>query len=130
MNKATTALAGEVTMTGSDARKLVLVRIGHTVVYMVMVAAVFVLLYAGATGYAGRWLWVALALLGCETVVFLGNGARCPLTDLAVRYGAETGYAFDSFLPERVTRYTFRFFGSLMGLGLVLLALRHTGHLG
>jgi hypothetical protein len=41
-----------------------------------------------------------------------------------VRYGAEQGYAFDTFLPERATRHTFRFFGTLMLVGLVLLALR------
>jgi hypothetical protein len=62
--------------------------------------------------------------------VFAGNGFRCPLTALAVRYGAEKGYAFDTFLPERVTRYTFRVFGTLMGVGLVLLALRWVGALG
>ena len=51
-------------------------------------------------------------------------------TALAVSYGAEKGYAFDTFLPERVTRHTFRFFGSLMLLGLVLLALRWVGAIG
>jgi hypothetical protein len=47
-----------------------------------------------------------------------------------VRYGAEKGYAFDTFLPERVTRYTFRVFGTLMVLGLALLALRWAGVVG
>lgn len=114
----------------SDDRLLALVRTVHTAIYLVMVAAIFVLLYAGATGYVGSWLWVALGLLAVETVVFVGNGLKCPLTALAVSYGAETGYAFDTFLPERVTRYTFRFFGSLMVFGLVLLALRWAGALG
>ena len=91
-------------------------------IYIVMAASTFVLVYAGLTGSRGWWLWVALALLGTETVVFVGNGMRCPLTALAVSYGAEKGYAFDTFLPERVTRHTFRFFGSLMLLGLVCVA--------
>ena len=43
----------------------------------------------------------------------VGNGFKCPLTGLAVKYGATKGYAFDTFLPERVTRLTFRVFGSL-----------------
>jgi len=108
----------------TDAKKLALVRGLHTAIYVVMVAAIGVLLYAGATSYAGIWLWVALGLLGTETVVFVGNGFACPLTDIAVRFGAEKGYAFDTFLPERVTRYTFRFFGSLMFVGLMMLAAR------
>jgi len=114
----------------SDARRLAMVRAVHTAIYVVMVASIVTLLYAGATGYAGPWLWVALGLLAIESVVFVGNGMRCPLTALAVSYGAEKGYAFDTFLPEHVTRHTFRFFGSLMGVGLALLALRWAGVLG
>jgi len=109
---------------------LALVRGGHAVVYLVMVVAILVLLYAGVTAYAGPWLWVALGLLAAEATVFVGNGFKCPLTALAVRYGAEKGHAFDTFLPERVTRHTFRFFGSLMVLALSLLAVRWAGLLG
>ena len=85
------------------------------------------LVYAGLTGVQGWWLWVALGLLAVETVVFAGNGMTCPLTALAIRYGAEKGYAFDTFLPERATRHAFRFFGSLMLVGLVLLAMQWLG---
>lgn len=113
----------------NDAHRLAAVRGVHTAVYVVMVVAIIVLLYAGATGYVGPWLRVALGLLAGETVVFVGNGFRCPLTAMAVRYGAETGHAFDTFLPERVTRQTFRFFGSLMGVGLLMLAVRSLGAL-
>ena len=87
-------------------------------------------MYAGVTGTQGAWLWIALALLGVEVVVFVGNGMRCLLTALAVRYGAETGYVFDTFLPERATRYTFNFFGTLMVIGVGLLVLRWVGVLG
>lgn len=37
------------------------------------------------------WLWTALILIAIEVVVFAGNGLRCPLTALAVRYGGEKG---------------------------------------
>jgi hypothetical protein len=114
----------------SDSQLLTAVRAAHTAVYLVMVSAILVLLYAGATAYVGVWLWVSLGLLGAETVVFVGNGFKCPLTALAVRYGATTGVAFDTFLPERVTRYTFRFFGSLMVVGLLTLIARHVGTIG
>jgi len=114
----------------SDAQRLSLVRWVHTAIYLVMVSAIVVLLYAGITGYDGIWLWVSLGLLAVESVVFIGNGMKCPLTAMAVRYGAEKGHAFDTFLPERVTRNTFRFFGSLMVAGLILLAVRWMGLLG
>jgi hypothetical protein len=114
----------------SDARRLALVRGIHTGIYFVMVGAILVLLYAGVTGYIGWWLWASLGLLAVEAVLFVGNGMKCPLTAIAVRYGAETGHAFDTFLPERITRNTFRFFGSLTVLGLARLAVRWMGLLG
>jgi hypothetical protein len=43
---------------------------------------------------------------------FLGNGMSCPLTALAVRYGAERGGGPGTLLPERITRHTFWFFGT------------------
>ena len=114
----------------TDRQLLTLIRTIHTAIYLVMALSTFVLVYAGATGSQGTWLWLALVLLAVEVVVFVGNGMRCPLTALAVRYGAETGYVFDTFLPERATRYTFNFFGTVMVVGLGLLILRWVGLLG
>ena len=48
----------------------------------------------------------ALVASGIETVLFADNGMKCPLTALAVSYGAEKGCAFDTFLPGRATRHT------------------------
>lgn len=111
----------------TDPQRLSLIRAVHTAIYIVMAASTFVLVYAGITGVTGTWLWVAVSLLAVETAVFTGFGFKCPLSALAVRYGARTGHVFDTFLPERVTRYTFRFFGTLMAIGLLLLAARWFG---
>lgn len=110
--------------------KLALIRGVHTAIYLVMAGSTLALVYAGVTGANGWWLGVVIALLAIETAVFVGNGFRCPLTALAVAYGAERGYAFDTFLPEPVTRLTFRVFGSLMVFGLALLTLRWADLLG
>ena len=69
-------------------------------------------------------LLVAVILISIEVIVFVASGMKCPLTDLAKKYGAEKGYAFETFLPEALTKYTFRFFGLLLVIGLILLALR------
>lgn len=114
----------------TDSQLLALVRTVHTAIYLMMAASTFVLVYAGITGAQGAWLWLALVLLVVETAVYVSNGMRCPLTALAVRYGAEKGYAFDTFLPERATQYTFNFFGSVMIVGLSLLLLRWVGAWG
>jgi hypothetical protein len=108
----------------TDAQRLAIVRSVHTAIYIVMAVSTFVLLYAGITGWRSVWLWVAMAMLGVEVIVFVGSGMKCPLSALAVKYGAGTGHVLDTFLPEPVTRYTFRFFGAIMLLGLILLVAR------
>lgn len=114
----------------TDAGRLAIIRAVHTAIYLVMAASTFVLLYAGITGQTGIWLWVVLTMLAVETAVFAGFGFKCPLSALAVKYGARTGHVFDTFLPERVTRYTFRFFGTVMAIGLLLLVARWSHLLG
>jgi hypothetical protein len=103
-------------------RPLTLVRAVHTVIYLVMATSTLAVLYAGITGAAGAWLWIAGALVGVESAVFLGNGLKCPLTAVAVKYGSGDGA--DTFLPERFTRHTFHIFGPLIVIGAVLVALR------
>jgi hypothetical protein len=112
------------------AANLALIRALHTAIYLVMAASVLAIFFAGATGAMGTWLWVALVLAAGESAVFFGNGMKCPLTAVAVRYGASTGHVFDTFLPERATRYTFRVFGTLLVVGVALLAARWGGWIG
>ena len=69
-------------------------------------------------------------LVTVEVFVFVGNGMSCPLTALAVRYGAERGGGPGTLLPERITRHTFWFFGTLLPAGLVLLLVRQLGAIG
>ncbi len=111
----------------TDAGRLWIVRGLHTAIYIVMSAACFAVLYAGISGQSGVWLHVALALVAIEVVVFVGFGLKCPLTAVAVRYGARPDGPYDTFFPERCTRHTFRVFGPLITLGLILNALRWFG---
>lgn len=108
----------------TDPQRLAAIRAIHTGIYLVNAAAILVIDYAGVTGRAGPWLTVALVLAGFEAVVFVGSGMKCPLTAVAVRYGADHGAIFDTFLPERLTRHTLRIFGPLLAVGLLLLAAR------
>lgn len=103
---------------------LSLVRALHTGIYLMMASASFVVLFGALMGRYGLWLWVALVLVGVETAVFLGFGLKCPLTALAVKYGASSLRPADTFLPERMTRHTLQVFGPLIGVSVILLAAR------
>jgi hypothetical protein len=67
---------------------------------------------------------VAAGLVAGESIVFAFAGLKCPLTAIAVRYGAGQDGLFDTFLPERMTRHTFRIFGPLIVLAFTLLIAR------
>ena len=112
-----------------DPQRLAALRALPTGIYLVMASACFVVLYGGITGGRGPWLWAAAGLVGLETLVFAFSGLRCPLTAIAVRYGAaedsgRPGAVFDTFLPERLTRLTAWIFGPIIVVGFGLLAWR------
>ncbi len=56
-------------------------------------------LYAGLAGRTDRRVGMAGAVVAGETLVFAGNGFRCPLSGLAERYGAQRGSVTDIYLP-------------------------------
>ena len=112
----------------NDAQMLAAVRLVHTLIYLVNAGACFVLLYAGLSGFSGELLWISMALVAGEAAILFANRRRCPLSGIAVRYGAkETEFFYDTFLPERLTRYTVHFFSAVVLLGLALLVLRGLG---
>lgn len=88
-----------------------------------MVVAIFYILYAAIVGAFGILLYISLGLLALEGIVFFGNGMKCPLTALAKRYGDPKGYVGDTLFPERCTKYTFRVFGSILLIALLILLL-------
>jgi hypothetical protein len=110
--------------------RLTLVRTAHDIVYVVMAVATLAVLYAGLTGVKGPWLSIALALIAIEVAVFVGFGMKCPLAILAIRYGAETGHAFEATLSPRMSRAAFLTVDTIGAVGLTLLAARWTGLLG
>ena len=101
-----------------------MVKTVHTAIYMVEVAAIAYILFAGISGRRGAYLRHAFVLVAAEAAVFIGSGRRCPLTGLAQRLGDPQGYVGDTFFSERCTRHTFSVFGSLFALGTALVAAR------
>jgi hypothetical protein len=65
---------------------------------------VLYVLYTGLRGRTDRRAGIAGAIIAGETLVFAGNGFRCPLTELAGRLGAQSGSVTDIFLPKWLAR--------------------------
>ncbi len=61
-------------------------------------------LYAGFAGRSDRRAGIAAGVVAAETLLFAGNGFRCPLTQVAERLGAEHGSVTDIYLPRWFAR--------------------------
>ncbi len=57
-------------------------------------------LYAGFTGRSDRRTGAAAGVVAGESLIFLANECRCPLTQVAERLGAERGSVSDIYLPR------------------------------
>jgi hypothetical protein len=103
---------------------LTAIKAAHTIIYGVMVAAIFYVLYCGITGIVDVMLGMSIGLVCLEGVVFFSNGRKCPLTNLAQRYGDPKGYVGDLFCPKWLSRRTFSIFTTLFLIGLMLVVFR------
>lgn len=84
---------------------LVVVKSLHTLIWFLVEASVGYLIYAGLRKRTGRDVTVAASIVVAESVVFLANGASCPLTPLAESLGAESGSVTDIYLPRWLAHY-------------------------
>lgn len=72
----------------------------HTLAWLSIESCVLYVLEAGFTGRTDKRVGIAVAVVVGESLVFVGNGFRCPLTQLARRYGAHSGSVTDIYLPD------------------------------
>jgi hypothetical protein len=79
---------------------VVAVKALHTMVWVSIEACVAYVLWAGIAGRTDKRVGKAAAVVVGDSLVFAGNGFRCPLTELATRYGAESDSVTDIYLPR------------------------------
>lgn len=87
-------------MTAGDERALAALKTAHTSIWLVVEAAMAYLIVSGLRRQTDRRAALAAAVVATESIVFLGNGARCPLTIMATRLGAGSGSVTDIYLPS------------------------------
>ena len=105
--------------------QLVMLKSFHTGIFLFMSGCILYVIYCGAVRRYDWTLGLALGALTLEIIVFLGNGRRCPLTDLALKYGDSTGndWIADIFLPRWAAQMIVPVSSLLLILGLVLLVI-------
>lgn len=72
----------------------------HTLIWFSVESCMVYLLYSGVAGRSDRRVAVAAAVVAGESLIFLANGASCPLTELAVPLGGSRAPVTDIYLPK------------------------------
>ena len=75
------------------------VKLFHTLAWFSIESCMGYVLCAGLTGRSDRRTAIAAGVVAGEGVIFLANGCRCPLTQVAERLGARRGSVTDIYLP-------------------------------
>jgi hypothetical protein len=83
---------------------LTAIRLLHTLVWLSVESCMAYLLYAGFAKRSDRRAAIAGAVVVTECTVFLANGLRCPLTDVAESLGDDHGSVTDIYLPAWIAR--------------------------
>lgn len=107
-----------------DGVRLAAVKALHTLVLASVEVCMAAILSDALRQRAGRTTAVAAAVVGAEMAVFLGNGAKCPMTSMAARYHTGPGPVSDIYLPGWVARNVTAFHLPLIVLAVRLHVLR------
>lgn len=101
-------------------KNIIVIKLIHTIIWVVMAAASFYILYAGIMRTFDIFLWISIGLLVVETAVLIVNKWTCPLTPLAKKYTEERDDNFDIYLPNWLAKYNKVIFGTIFAVGIVL----------
>jgi hypothetical protein len=96
----------------------------HSGIFLLNAASVLHIFWAGVLNRRSPWTGVALAAALTESVVFVANRGRCPLTQLVEAMGAESGRVSDIFLPRWFADRIPQLFGPPLVIGLIALFTR------
>ncbi|PKN57485.1 MAG: hypothetical protein CVU56_10820 [Deltaproteobacteria bacterium HGW-Deltaproteobacteria-14] len=97
-------------------RKLVLVKLIHTVAWAFFAGCVVALPVAALAGQLRLAAWLAGAVM-VEIIILALNRMKCPLTAVAARYTDDRRANFDIYLPLWLARYNKEIFGTLFVAG-------------
>ena len=96
------------------------IKLIHTIIWAIMVAAILYIVYCGLTNSYNPLLWFSIGLIILEGLTLIIFKWHCPLTLIAKKYTGERQDNFDIYLPIFWARHTKTIFSILFVLGLIL----------
>jgi hypothetical protein len=104
---------------------IVAIKAVHSVIFVLNATSVVHIFWVGVLNHRSRWTRLALIAALGESIVFVVNRGRCPLTQLVETMGADSGRVSDIFLPRWFADRIPQVFGPPLAIGLLMLAYHH-----
>lgn len=104
-----------------------LVKTIHSLIWLIMVLAIFYILYAGITNHFDIYFFISMSLMVVEGIILIINRGACPLTLLSKNLKSDYCEGDDIFLPRWLAVHNRLVFTSILVVGLVISGYRFFG---
>jgi len=105
-------------------KRLVAIKIVHSIIWLFFNVVIFYLLYAVVVNKIDRWVWLGLGCFLAEGIVLLLFKNFCPLTVMARRYSSSTKANFDIYLPGWLAKYNKLIYTGILIVIIIILIYR------
>lgn len=85
--------------------KLTLIKIIHTLIWLLFNFVIFYMLYAAVVNKLDVWLWIGYGIIFLEGITLVIFKSFCPVTVLARKYSNSTKDNFDIYLPNWLAKH-------------------------
>lgn len=106
------------------AKRLLVIKWVHTLIWLFFVVVIFYILYSGIFNVINTYTWIGMGLIVGEGIVLLVFNMFCPLTVMARKYSDSEKDNFDIFLPNWLAKYNKLIFTTLYVIGLIIILIR------
>lgn len=103
---------------------LTLIKLLHTIIWLLFNVIIFYFLYAVITDTIDYRVWVCLGLLVAEGIVLLVFKSICLVTVLARKYSDSQKPNFDIYLPEWLAKYNKAIYTTIVVIAILILIYR------
>jgi len=108
----------------NPAKKLLMIKLIHTVIWAFFVAVILYILYSGIANKVNLYTWLGIALIIGEGITLLIFNMFCPLTLIARKYSDSEKDNFDIFLPNWLAKYNKKIFTTIFLIGVLVVIYR------
>ena len=108
----------------SSNRKLVIIKLFHSIIWMFFNLIIFYLYYAAIANKIDKWVGICIGIVLLEGLILLVFKRICPITLIARKYSDSTQDNFDIFLPNWLAKHNKLIYTILFVVVLLMLAFR------